>query len=163
VVGPTGQVDRDPCFAVGFEVPMAALSAGGQPAGLRPAGGDRAAAELHPFEVIGAHEFNPPGQLDQTLADAVLQRTQPVLRFAHDARVWMLRGPEIWESHQDLAGWAVALLADRMPQGDPDAEKGSDARDQADRRKRFMTAAGHRGASPSKMRDGSAAACTRTR
>jgi DNA polymerase I-like protein with 3'-5' exonuclease and polymerase domains/phage/plasmid-associated DNA primase len=144
-------VDRDPCFAVGT-VPMAAPA----PADCRP-GYDQPEPiepprELHPFEIIGAHEFDPRGMLDQPLADAVLARTQPVLRFAHDARVWLLRGPEVWDTHQDLAGWAVALLADRMPQGDPDAEKGSDARDQAERRKRFMTATASRGIA-SKMRD----------
>ncbi|TCB97563.1 hypothetical protein E0H26_11635 [Micromonospora zingiberis] len=155
VVGPV-PVDRDPCFAVGV-IPMAAPA----PVDNRPGGGqpgydvpepiepDR---EMHPFEVIGAHEFNPPGYLDQTLADAVLARTQLVLRYAHDARVWLLRGPDVWDVRHDLSGWAVALLADRMPQGDPEAEKGSEPRSQAERRKKFMTASSARGIS-AKMRD----------
>jgi DNA polymerase I-like protein with 3'-5' exonuclease and polymerase domains len=144
-------VDRDPCFAVGT-VPMAAPAPVDNRADGAPLDPIEPARELHPFEVIGAHEFNPPGHLDQTLADAVLARTQPVLRYAHDARVWLLRGPDVWETRVDLAGWAVALLADRMPHGDPDGEKGSDARDQADRRKRFMTSGSSRGIA-AKMRD----------
>ncbi|MEU1810970.1 DNA polymerase [Micromonospora aurantiaca (nom. illeg.)] len=155
VVGPA-PVDRDPCFAVG-SVPMAApapvdnRAPGGQP-GYDVPEPIEAPKELHPFEVIGAHEFDPRGFLDQTLADAVLARTQPVLRYAHDARVWLLRGPDVWDTRQDLSGWAVALLADRMPQGDPEAEKGSDPRDQAERRKKFMTASSSRGIA-TKMRD----------
>jgi hypothetical protein len=73
-------VDRDPCFAVGV-VPMAAPAPGDSRPGYDQPDPIEPPQELHPFEVIGAHEFNPPGQLDQTLADAVLQRTQPVLRF----------------------------------------------------------------------------------
>ncbi len=145
------QVDRDPCFAVGT-VPMAAPAPGDSRKDGAPLDPIEPPRELHPFEIIGAHEFNPRGFLDQTMADAVLERTQPVLRYAHDARVWLLRGPDVWETRTDLAGWAVALLADRMPQGDPDAEKGSDARGQAERRKRFMTTASSRGVA-AKMRD----------
>lgn len=132
-------VDRDPCFAVGV-VPVAAPAPADdrpdveQPAPIAPP------RELHPLEVIGAHAFDPRGALDQTMAAAVLERTQPLIRFAHDARIWLRRGPEIWETYPDLTEWAVALLADRMPLGDPDAEKGSEARNQADRRKRFMSA-----------------------
>jgi DNA polymerase I-like protein with 3'-5' exonuclease and polymerase domains len=139
-------VDRDPCFAVGV-VPVAAPA----PADDRPDssnsysdGGDYSSIEppreLHPLEIIGAHPFDPRGGLDQTMAAAVLARTQPLMRFAHDARVWLRRGPEVWETYPDLTEWAVALLADRMPLGDPDVEKGSEAREQADRRKRFMSA-----------------------
>jgi hypothetical protein len=150
-------VDRDPCFSGPGLVQMAAPGPVDNRAGEAPPDGpDLEPIEpprfLHPFEVIGAHEFNPRGHLDQTLADAVLERTQPALRYAHDARVWLLRGPDVWEARGDLAGWAVALLADRMPQGDPDGEKGSDARDQADRRKRFMTTSTARGIA-AKMRD----------
>jgi hypothetical protein len=150
-------VDRDPCFSAPGLVQMAAPGPVDNRAGEAPPGGPdlepiEPARFLHPFEVIGAHEFNPRGHLDQTLADAVLERTQPALRYAHDARVWLLRGPDVWEARGDLAGWAVALLADRMPQGDPDGEKGSDARDQADRRKRFMTTSTARGIA-AKMRD----------
>lgn len=153
-IGRVTPVDRDPCFGLAA-VAMPAPA----PADNRPADHDGVPLEpiepprqLHPFEIIGAHEFSPRGQLDQTMADAVLERTQPVMRYAHDARVWLLRGPDVWETRTDLAGWAVALLADRMPQGDPDAEKGSDARDQAERRKRFMTSAASRGIA-AKMRD----------
>jgi phage/plasmid-associated DNA primase len=153
VVGPH-PVDRDPCFAVGM-VPLAAPA----PVDDRPADSGGVPLDpieppqvLHPFEVIGAHEFNPRAGLDQPLADAVLERTLPVLRYGYDAGVWLLRGPDVWETRGDLAAWAVALLADRMPHGDPDAEKGSDAKDQADRRKRFMSSGPSRGIA-AKMRD----------
>jgi DNA polymerase I-like protein with 3'-5' exonuclease and polymerase domains/phage/plasmid-associated DNA primase len=153
VVGPH-PVDRDPCFAVG-SVPLAAPA----PVDDRPADSGGVPLDpiepvqiLHPFEVIGAHEFNPRAGLDQPLADAVLERTLPVLRYGYDAGVWLLRGPDVWETRGDLAAWAVALLADRMPHGDPDAEKGSDAKDQAERRKRFMSSGPSRGIA-AKMRD----------
>jgi DNA polymerase I-like protein with 3'-5' exonuclease and polymerase domains/phage/plasmid-associated DNA primase len=148
------QVDRDPCFAVGT-VPLAAPA----PVDDRPAdvGGVpldpiEPMQQLHPFEIIGAHEFNPRAGLDQPLADAVLERTLPVLRYGYDAGVWLLRGPDVWETRGDLAAWAVALLADRMPHGDPDAEKGSEAKEQAERRKRFMSSGPSRGIA-AKMRD----------
>lgn len=133
-------VDRDPCFAVGT-VPVAAPA----PADDRPEAEDQPAPiepprELHPLEIIGAHVFDPRGHLDQTMAAAVLARTQPLMRYAYDARVWLRRGPETWETFGDLTEWAVAILADRMPAGDPDAEKGSEAKTQADRHKRFMSA-----------------------
>lgn len=137
-------VPRDPCLVMGSVTMAAPAPVDDRPEAEQPEpiGPPR---ELHPLEIIGAHPFDPRGALDQTMADAVLGRVQPILRFAHDARVWLLRGPEVWETSADLAGWAVALLADRMPLGNPDAEKGSDARDQAERRKRFMTSAAARG------------------
>lgn len=133
-------VDRDPCFDVGAVHVPAPAPADDRPdhEGPTPVEPPR---ELHPLEWIGAHPFDPRGGLDQTLAAAVLERTWPLIRYAHDARVWVRRGPEIWETYPDLTEWAVALLADRMPLGDPDAEKGSDLFEQAARRKRFMTAA----------------------
>ena len=143
-------VDRDPCLVIG-SVPMAAPA----PADDRP-GEDQPEPiepprQLHPLEIIGAHPFDPRGHLDQTMADAVLARTQPILRYAHDARLWLLRGPEVWVSRTELEEWAVALLADLMPHGNPDGEKGSEARDQAERRKRFMSA-GPAGAFSKKIR-----------
>lgn len=144
-------VSRDPCLVIG-SVPMAAPAPADDRPDPDPPEPIEPPRELHPFAIIGVHPFDPPGQLDQTMADAVLARTQPVLRYAHDARVWLLRGPEVWEGKPDLAGWAVALLADRMPRGDPEAEKGSEARNQAERRKRFMTAGPARGIA-AKVRD----------
>lgn len=146
----------DPCFeAMGLTMPAAA------PVDNRPPDETRtdppittpieAPRELHPLAVIGAHLFDPRGFLDQTLADAVLDRTGPLLRYATDARVWLRRGPEAWDTRPDLAEWAVSVVARLMPHGDPEAEKGSDARDQAERRKRLMSAA-PAGAVAKKMR-----------
>ena len=144
-------VGRDPCTVVGTLTVTApaptAARPGGQPP--EPVGPPR---ELHPLEIIGTHPFDPAGQLDQTLADAVLERTAPLLRYATDAQVWLLRGPEVWDTRADLAGWTVALLADRMPLGDPAAERGSPERERSERRRRFMTATACRGVA-SKMRD----------
>lgn len=139
-------VDRDPCLIIGSMTIAAPAPADDRPKGAPElAGPIEPVRQLHPLEIIGAHPFDPRGHLDQTMAVAVLTRTQPVLRFAHDARAWLLRGPEVWDTHADLAEWAVALLADLMPLGDPDADKGSDARDQSERRKRFMTTSTARG------------------
>jgi hypothetical protein len=54
--------------------------------GEPPAEPIEAPRELHPLEVIGAHLFDPRGHLDQTIGQAVLERTYPVLRYAPDAR-----------------------------------------------------------------------------
>jgi DNA polymerase I-like protein with 3'-5' exonuclease and polymerase domains len=133
VVG-ASPVGNDPCLLIG-SIPVAAPAPDvDNPEPIEPP------RQLHPLQVIGAHLFDPQGFLDQTLAQAVLERTYPALRYAHDAKAWLLRGPETWDTRSDLAEWAVALLADLMPRGNPDAEKGSDARDQAERRKKFMTA-----------------------
>jgi hypothetical protein len=157
------QVDRDPCFAVGTILIPAPRAGNDGPepgpgdGGAEPSTGSgelgpiEAPEELHPFEFIGAGEFNPRAGLDQTLAAEVLARTQPVLRYAYDSGEWLLRGRIVWSTRPDLGEWAVALLADRMPIGDPSAEKGSDAREAAERRKRFMTA-GTAGAVARKMK-----------
>ena len=137
-------VTSDPCLVVGAE-PMAAPAPVDNRPGAEPPTPIEPPRQLHPLEIIGVHPFDPRGQLDQIMAAAVLTRTQPILRYAHDAHTWMLRGPEVWETRAELAEWAVALLADRMPVGSPDGEKGSQERDQAERRKRFMTASTARG------------------
>jgi hypothetical protein len=93
-------------------------------------------------ELIGAHTFDPVAGLDQPLADAVLERVYPAMRYAYDTRNWMLRAPDRWELREDLAPWAITEVAWRMPVGDPTAEKGSDQFERSRRRARFMTAAG---------------------
>lgn len=146
-VGRPAPVDRDPCLlSHGLEVPAPApvddrpeTDGPADPIDLEPIEPPRI---WHVREVIGAHAFDPNAGLDQPLAQAVLERMYPVLRYAYDAGGWLMRGPDRWDTREDLAEWAVAELADLMPTGNPEAEKGSDERDRADRRKRFMTSAG---------------------
>jgi DNA polymerase I-like protein with 3'-5' exonuclease and polymerase domains/phage/plasmid-associated DNA primase len=95
-----------------------------------------------PREIIGTHLFDPRADLDQGLAAEVLRRMWPVLRYAADARTWLLRGPDRWESRGDLTRWAVHELAELMPRGNPEAEKGSDELARAVRRRRLMMTPG---------------------
>jgi P4 family phage/plasmid primase-like protien len=138
VVGPK-QVGSDPCLLIG-SIPVAAPAPSDDRPDADPVEPIEPARLLHPLEVIGTHLFDPRGFLDQTMAEAAHERIAPTLRYAYDARAWLLRGPDTWAMRADLAEWAVALLAKLMPHGDPAADKGSDARDQAERRKRFMSA-----------------------
>lgn len=103
-------------------------------------------------EFIGAHAFDPNAGLDQPLAEAVLERTYPALRYAYDAKGWLLRAPDRWELHGKMSGWAVAQVANLMPVGDPTAEKGTEQHERSSRRARLMTSAGAR-AVASKMDD----------
>lgn len=103
-------------------------------------------------EFIGAHAFDPNAGLDQPLAEAVLERTYPALRYAYDAKGWLLRAPDRWELHGKMSGWAVAQVANLMPVGDPTAEKGTEQHERSARRARLMTSAGAR-AVASKMDD----------
>lgn len=133
------QVPRDPCiFAEGFEVPGAAPAAqDGQPIeAIEPA------RWFFPREIIGTHAFDPAANLDQPLAQAVLERTYPLLRFAYDTRGWLLRVPDRWELHGDLTNRAATLVAGLLPIGDPTSEKGSDEEERSKRRARFNTNAG---------------------
>lgn len=133
------QVPRDPCmFAEGFEVPGAAPAAqDGQPIeAITPA------RWFFPREIIGTHAFDPAANLDQPLAQAVLERTYPLLRYAYDTRGWLLRVPDRWELHGDLTNRAATLVAGLLPIGDPTAEKGSDEEERSKRRARFNTNAG---------------------
>lgn len=144
VVGAT-QVAADPCLLTAGGVALA------QPAQMGPAYDDDRpdvteppepvyiAPELLPVEVIGPHLFDPHAFLDQTLANAVLERIYPVLRYCNDTQTWIRRQRVVWEPAPELTGWAVAQVAELMPHGDPDAEKGSEAHIQAGRRKAFMT------------------------
>jgi P4 family phage/plasmid primase-like protien len=149
-VGRTAPVDRDPCFeSIGLTL-VPAPSPGGLP------GGDPAEPIAPPRawsvrEAIGAHLFDPLFHLDHHLGQAVLERMFPVMRYAYDSHGWLRRGPEYWEDLTDLSEWAITEVAALMPHGDPDADKGTDARSQADRRRRFMSAAPS-GAIAKKMR-----------
>ena len=98
-------------------------------------------------EYIGAESFDPPGALDHTLAQSVLERMYPALRYAADADTWLLRGPWLWTAPPgDLSQWAVTELTWLMPRGDPGADKdtpdGQREIQRAARRKRFGTTAG---------------------
>lgn len=135
------QVPRDPCvFADGFEVlsptPMDDSAGDGT---SKPMEVIEPARWFFPREVIGTHSFDPKGNLDQPLAQAVLERTYPLLRYAYDTRGWLLRVPDRWELHGDLTGRAVSLVAGLLPLGDPTAEKGSDEEERSKRRGRFNT------------------------
>jgi P4 family phage/plasmid primase-like protien len=68
-------------------------------------------------ELIGAQAFDPNCGRDQPLAKAVLERVHPVLRYATDAGVWILRGPHAWDVCTDMAEWAVSEVAELMPHG----------------------------------------------
>lgn len=146
VVG-THQVPRDPCLLMaGFPMP--------DPAPASPGGADgEADPELQILEpprwasvreVIGTAAFDPNAGLDQSLAERVLERTYPALRFAWDTGGWLLRTPQSWELHGRLSPWAVAQVATLMPLGDPTAEKGSEPFERAKRRTRLMSTPGAR-------------------
>lgn len=136
------QVPRDPCLLVAGAFPLPPMAPGD------PGEGEPELQICEPprwsgvREVIGAHAFDPNAGLDQPLAEAVLARTYPALRYAYDSDGWLLRAPQRWELHKRLSPWAVAQVAPLMPVGDPTAEKGSDPFERAKRRARFMTAAG---------------------
>lgn len=155
------QVPRDPCLLVqGFAMPAA------WPAPAPSASHPDADPETDPpgtqieepprwastREVIGTHAFDPNAGLDQTLAERVLERVYPALRYAYDTNGWLLRCPDHWELHGSLSAWAVAQVATLMPLGDPTAEKGSDPHERAKRRIRLMSTAGARAIS-GKMND----------
>jgi DNA polymerase I-like protein with 3'-5' exonuclease and polymerase domains len=133
-------VDRDPCFSGGER--WTAPVPGGDTGTPFPA---PPAAPWSVREIVGAHAFDPRADLDQGISAAVLHRMWPVLRYAVDAGSWLLRGPDRWETRGDLTRWAVHELAELMPRGNPDAEKGSQDRTHADRRKRLMMTAGRNG------------------
>ncbi|WP_134740010.1 DNA polymerase [Nocardioides sp. 503] len=136
------QVPSDPCLMMADGFPLPPLAPGD------PGEGDPELQIVEPprwagvRQVIGAHAFDPNAGLDQPLAEAVLGRTFPALRYAYDSDGWLLRAPQRWELHKRLSPWAVAQVAPLMPVGDPTAEKGTDPFERAKRRARFMTAAG---------------------
>lgn len=141
------QVSRDPCVLDrGFSVPPTI------PADNRPDDPDNEVLD-EPLqdprwwsirEVIGAAAFDPITDLDQTIAQAVLDRMYPELRYAYDTGNWLLRLPDRWEPQGDLSGWAIAELGWLMPQGDSDKEASSEEKARASRRARLLS---HKGAS----------------
>lgn len=98
------------------------------------------------YDVIGKDPFDPhDDQTDQGLADAVLTRVWPGLRAGVDTGTWIERGPEVWEERgQDLAPWAISVLARLMPLGrkaEPGEDKGPEHY-KFERRKLFMSSVG---------------------
>src|SRR5262249_4380317 len=132
-------VDRDPCLLAQGIAWIPPVPADDRP-GAVP---DPVPAQVWGIrQVIGAQAFDPRADLDQTLAQAVLERTWPALRYAFHTGTWLLRGPDRWDPRGDLAGWAVTEVASLMPTGNPEADKGSDDRRRAERRKRLMSSTG---------------------
>ncbi len=77
--------------------------------------------ELYTFyDAVGHHEFEAYGMTDQELAESVLERVQPGMRFAVDAGTWLMRHREVWTERAEGSSSAVAALAKVMPLGDPD-------------------------------------------
>lgn len=150
------QVRTDPCLLVAAGVALPAPPAPGAP-GTDGLSDPELQIEEQPAwmsvrEAIGTHAFDPNAGLDQPLAEAVLARMYPALRYAHDAGGWLLRKPQRWDLYKRLSPWAVAQVAPLMPVGDPTAEKGSEPYERSKRRARFMTAAG--ASAIAKMMDG---------
>lgn len=135
------QVVRDPCLA---EDEFAVFASAPEDADGQPAQAIAPPRMYSVREVIGTHLFDPVAQLDQPLAQAVLERTYPVTRYASDSGGWLLRLPDRWELHSDLRDWAVAQVATLMPVGDPGADKDSEAKARSQRRARLQTQAGAR-------------------
>jgi P4 family phage/plasmid primase-like protien len=135
------QVPRDPCLMDdAFEVMGSAPEA--EDADGNPLDPIAPSQQFSVREVIGTHLFDPVAQLDQPLAQAVLGRVHPVVRYASDAGSWMLRLPDRWELRKDLKEWAVATVASLMPIGDPGADKDSDEKARSSRRARLQTQSG---------------------
>lgn len=142
------QAPRDPC-SLAVPGTHAFLVHGAVPDDDRPDDPDNVPVEgIDPGrfysvrEAIGTHAFDPNAGLDQTLAEEVLARMYPALRYAYDTGSWLLRVPDRWEERPDLGGWAVAQLAPLMPLGDPTAEKGTEPHERAARRTRLMSTPG---------------------
>jgi P4 family phage/plasmid primase-like protien len=132
-IAATRPVGRDPC--------LVADGAGWQPPTETPPY-PVAAGPWSLREAISAHAFDPATDQDQGIADAILRRMVPGLRYACDAGAWLIRRQDRWDLAKDLAPSAVAIVAELMPPGNPQAERGSQDRRRADRRKRLMSAAG---------------------
>lgn len=100
------------------------------------------------FEVLGGEPFDPASDSsDQGLAKAVAARTFPVLRYATDSGMWVVRDRDLWRQNaQDMTEWAVAILAELMPLGDTPVPAAVGDRTEghwrAVRRATFMSSAG---------------------
>lgn len=100
-----------------------------------------------PYRALGTDTFDPRFCAhDQELAEAVIARTAPVVRYAADAGTWVVRGAETWVERDDLSGWSVAMVARLMPLGEQPVPKDVTQRTelhwQAVRRQRLMSSAG---------------------
>lgn len=138
-LGGTRPVSRDPCLLMGMGAQAYAAPAPDGNPGMAPVpvGQPRL---WTPYEAIGTWPFEPAGELDAVLADAVLQRTWPALRYAPDAGSWVIRGPYRWDVRKgDLAKWGVDRVSWLMLPGDPQAPEGSDDWTRARKRARFTT------------------------
>lgn len=133
------QVVRDPCL---MEDAFAVFASAPEDAAGNPIEAIAPPIRFSVREVIGTHLFDPVAQLDQPLAQAVLERTYPVIRYASDSGGWLLRLPDRWELHPDLRDWAVAQVATLMPVGDPSADKDSEQKARSSRRARLQTQSG---------------------
>lgn len=89
-------------------------------------------------EGIGTHAFAVDVSHDQGVAEAVLTRMRPVLRYAFDAGTWVRRDGAVWRSSKDLTEWSLSQAATLMPSGDPDADEGTDAHAQYKLRMRML-------------------------
>jgi len=141
------QVPMDPCILDrGFTV------AGAAPADNRPPDPDAEHLDVEPMAPprwwsarlqMGAHAFEPTGDLDQTIAQNVLARVHPAVRYAYDSGDWLLQQGDRWETRKDLSGWCVAEVAWLMPIGSSDKEAADEDKLRAARRARLMS---HKGA-----------------
>lgn len=138
-IGTTQPVNRDPCLLSGFGAYNPQRPADEH---RDPVTAQALASSLSLHEAIGAHAFDPDTDHDQPLADAILRRLVPGLRYATDAGTWLIRRSHCWDLAKDLAPSAVAIIAPLTPTGDPKAEKGSPQRRRAERHRRLMSAAG---------------------
>lgn len=141
------QVPMDPCILDrGFSV------AGAAPVDNRPPDPDAEHLDTEPMAPprwwsarmqMGAHAFELTGDLDQTIAQNVLARVHPAVRYAYDSGDWLLQQGDRWETRKDLSGWCVAEVAWLMPIGNSDKEAADEDKLRAARRARLMS---HKGA-----------------
>lgn len=79
------------------------------------------------YNAIGGHDFDPAamhiGNTDQELAEEVVKRMFPAMRFGADSGSWLIRGRNVWAEREDAAPWAVSTVARLMPYGDSDYPK----------------------------------------
>lgn len=99
------------------------------------------------YSAIGLHPFDPSGDgSDQGLAEAVVARMAPALRYGVDSGTWLVRDRHVWLEREDMAAWAVASVARLMPVGQTPVPKElterTEAHWQAVRRAMFMSSAG---------------------
>ena len=75
------------------------------------------------YDSIGQETFEAVGNTDQELAESVLERVQPGMRFAMDAGNWLVRQREVWVERRKADAAAISALAKIMPLGDTDFPK----------------------------------------